>query len=133
MNKLKHAKFYILIIIIFVLFFNCNEKINNPGNDLVFPDSKVSFVRHVQPLFNYKCSITGCHDDDPQNTRLSLTSYYEATKYPGIIVSGLPDNSVLIQRLDGRLQPRMPLYRDTLSKNQYNGLRTWIKEGALNN
>ncbi len=124
------------VIIYFLLLFSlmcCNNSINDSGNNIEFPASNVSYSKHVQPLFNYKCNYSSCHGSETTTNRLVLISYIDATRYPGIIVPRYPDNSILIQRLDGRLQPRMPLSRDTLSRNQYNGIKTWIKEGALNN
>lgn len=124
-----------VIIYIFLIFYliSCNSNINDSGNNIEFPASNVSYSKHVQPLFNYKCSYSSCHGSETTTNRLVLVSYIDATRYPGIIIPRYPDNSILIQRLDGRLQPRMPLSRDTLSRNQYNGIKTWIKEGALNN
>jgi hypothetical protein len=130
MKKILFLNLVILVILL-LSFLNCDDSGN--ADDIVFPSSGVSFTEHVQPLFTYKCTMSGCHEADPQNTRLSLVSYYETTRYAGIVVGGYPDNSVLVQRLNGRLVPRMPLYMDTLSSNHYNGIRTWIKEGALNN
>jgi hypothetical protein len=133
---MKNSDF--LKIVFLFLFFSlniigCKDQIVDNSKDIIFPSSKVSYSQHVQPLFNNRCSYPSCHDDDPVNTRLTLTSYFGLTKYPGIVVPGLPDNSILIQRLDGRLKPRMPFMRDTLIPNHYNGLKTWIKEGALAN
>jgi hypothetical protein len=121
------------ISLVFILFYSGCEGTTDAGDSIVFPSSGVSYSEHVQPMFSYKCTYSSCHGTETTNSRLVLTSYYEATTYPGIIVARLPNNSILIQRLDGRLQPRMPLSRDTLSKNQYNGMVTWIKEGAKNN
>ena len=124
--------FFIPIVCI-LIYFGCSDGVTNAGDNIVFPASNVSYSKYVQPVFNYKCTYSSCHGVETTSSRLVLTSYYDATKYPGVIVPHLPDNSILIQRLDGRLQPRMPYSRDTLSKNQYNGIRTWINEGALNN
>jgi hypothetical protein len=130
---MKYLKILFFFIFISLVIFSCDQT-TDPSKDLVFPTSKVSYGSQVQLLFNYRCALPGCHDDNPVNTRLSLTSYYGAVlQYPGIVVSGMPDNSILIQRLKGLPPPKMPLLKDTLSLNHLNGLRTWIKEGALNN
>jgi hypothetical protein len=130
---MKKIIFFLPILFFIILNFGCKDSLGDSGGNVDFPVSNVSYSQHVQPLFNYKCTYSSCHGVETTSSRLVLASYYDATKYPGIIVPKLPDNSILIQRLDGRLQPRMPLSRDTLSRNNYNGLRTWIKEGALNN
>jgi hypothetical protein len=133
MKSKNYLKILLFILFGVVVFMSCKDQITDNSKDLVFPGSKVSYSQHVQPLFDYRCDMTTCHDNEPANTRLSLTSYFGLTKYPGIVVPGLPDNSILIQRLDGRLRPRMPLKGDTLIPNHLTGLRTWIKEGALAN
>lgn len=130
---MKKSICLLFCIFVIISFAGCSDNINDSGNNIDFPSTNVSYSKHVQQLFNYKCAYSSCHGIETTTNRLVLTSYYDATKYPGIIVPRLPDNSILIQRLDGRLQPRMPLSRDTLSRNQYTGIRTWIKEGALNN
>lgn len=101
--------------------------------DVVFPEANVSYARHVQSLFNTTCALAGCHDDISRQSNLSLTSYQNATARPGIIVPFRADASVLVQRIEGRLQPRMPLNRSPLNTNQINGIKTWINEGARNN
>jgi len=52
---------------------------------------------------------------------------------PRLVVSGQSNNSLLIQRLDGRIQPRMPFNLTPLTQNQLDGVKKWIDEGALNN
>ncbi len=100
---------------------------------IVFPATNVSYGQHVQPLFNLTCAVSGCHDDATKQSNLSLTSYVNATARPGIIVLGNPDASVLVQRIEGTIQPRMPFNRAPLNDNQIKGIRQWIKEGAKNN
>lgn len=102
-------------------------------SDVVFPESNVSYARHVQPLFNTTCALAGCHDDATRQSNLSLTSYQNATARAGIIVPGNAEGSVLVQRIEGRLGSRMPLNRAPLSSNQINGIKKWINEGARNN
>jgi hypothetical protein len=40
---------------------------------------------------------------------------------------------LLVQRIDGRIAPRMPLNSQALTTNQINGIKKWIDEGAMNN
>jgi hypothetical protein len=130
---MKYLKIVLFFVFISFVIISCDET-SDPSKSLVFPASNVSYGSHVQVLFNYKCALPGCHDEAPSATRLSLTSYYgTVVQYNGIVIPGMPDNSILIQRLKGSLIPRMPLLKDTLSQNHYIGLRTWIKEGAKNN
>jgi len=114
--------------------FGCSKD-DNPtsASTIVFPDANVSYSQHVQPLFNTTCALSGCHDDATRQSNLSLTSYQNATARPGIIVPGNADGSILVQRIDGRLQPQMPYQRQPLNSNQINGIKKWINEGAKNN
>ncbi len=112
----------------------CKDSVIEPA-DIVFPASGVSFARHVQPLFNEACAFSGCHGGGAgQQSSLLLTSYdnlmFTTLK---VVERGLPDQSVLVQRIEGKIGQRMPLYRPALETNQINGIRTWITEGALNN
>jgi hypothetical protein len=115
------------------LLSSCSKDSNPTSSDIVFPSSNVSYSQHVQPLFNTSCAVSGCHDDATRQNNLSLTSYTNATARPGIIIPGDAQNSVLAQRIDGRLQPQMPFQRPPLNSNQINGIKTWINEGAKNN
>lgn len=117
------------------LFFAACSKSTAPGssNDIVFPDRNVKYSVSVQPLFNRTCAFSGCHDDGSQAGGLSLTSYFNATARPGTIIPGDPDHSILIERVEGRILPRMPYGRDTLTANQQVGLRQWVLEEAKNN
>lgn len=131
----------------FVLFtswavWSCKDDIAGDGPiDIVFPDSNVSYGRHVQPLFDRGCAFSGCHGYDTfSDMGFSLDTYQHATSRVGIIVPCFPneacnpENSILIRRvegLDGR--PRMPLLRPALNANQINGLKEWIRRGAQNN
>ena len=109
----------------------CKDENNPITPDIVFPDSAVSYVAHVQPLFNQACAFAGCHDDGPHPSALRLTSY-AGVMDPQllVVIPGDTVNSRLAMRVTGRIAPQMPLYRPPLSQNQIHGLLTWIQEGA---
>ena len=116
------------------LLLGCGKDSNpTTPSDITFPESNVSYARHVQPLFLTTCATAGCHDDATRQFNLSLTTYEKATERAGIIVRFDPDQSVLVQRIEGKILPRMPFNRPPLNDNQIKGIRTWIKEGAKNN
>lgn len=115
----------------------CKDSVADPDggspSDVVFPASNVSYQEHVQPLFNQTCALAGCHDDG-QNQRVRLTSYGNLVfANPPVLVEGVPDQSLLVLRIEGRLGQRMPLNRNPLNQNQINGIRAWVAEGARNN
>ena len=102
--------------------------------DIVFPDSNISYIRYVQPLFNLKCNFSGCHDDGTQAGGLSLTNYFSAISVPGVIVPKDTAHSILVQRITGAIQPMMPPPPSSpLTQNQIQGLKKWIAEGAKYN
>jgi len=43
---------------------------------------------------------------------------------------GQPDNSYLVQRIDGTVTPRMPLGGAPLSTEEIDAIRQWILDGA---
>ena len=106
---------------------NSGNTITQP-RDVVFPDSNVSFVRHVQPLLQLGCAFNGCH---AETSRIPLDSYVNLFRTPGLIVPGLPQNSMLWQVVAGQLPHTYPL--SSLTPNHRTGISVWIREGALNN
>ena len=50
-----------------------------------------------------------------------------------VVIPGNPRKSILIQRLTGELQPRMPLGGAPISEEAIATVETWILEGAPNN
>jgi hypothetical protein len=50
-----------------------------------------------------------------------------------VVIPGDPDNSLLIKRLEGTINPQMPLDKPPLSQPQIDTIRDWIAEGALDN
>ena len=50
-----------------------------------------------------------------------------------VVVSGSPETSDLVFRIEGRVGQRMPLNRNPLNQNQINGIRAWIAEGLQRN
>jgi len=99
--------------------------------DIVFPTSgTVSYQRYVQPLFNEVCNYSGCHDDASQAGNLSLTGYINLKSAPGVVISKDTLHSILIQRVTGQGPIMPPAPFSSLNKNQIQGLKAWIMQGA---
>lgn len=115
--------------------WSCKDNITGEGPfDIVFPDSNISYNGLIQPLFDRGCAISGgCHAGEDPAAGLGMESYLRLTDRVGIVVPGSPDESLLQLRIDGRLNPRMPLNRPPLTDNQIRGIGRWILEGAINN
>jgi len=130
------AVFVLVLAQILVALSSCKDTITDPDQpiNVVFPDSIVSYSQHVEPLFQQGCAFGQCHGSASAGSlNLESPSYNKLLSRPGLVVSRESNNSVLVQRLDGRLQPRMPLNRTQLTQNQINGIKKWIDEGAANN
>lgn len=132
---MKYNILFGAIFLAFVLAAGCKDTVTNQSVDEhQIPASNVSYNKDIQPLFEVKCNNSGCHDDQSKAGGLSLTSYQNTTSDPTIIVAGYPENSRLIWSITpGSSNPMPPLDRPQLTKNQRDGIATWIKEGAKAN
>lgn len=111
-------------------FLSCSseDSITNPQN-IVFPESDVKFQNHVLPLLRLTCGVGGCHNATSEKP---LTNYTEIVSSTGLVIAGMPNESVLIQFMEGTL-PHPGIVNYTYTDNHKTGVRTWIKEGAKNN
>lgn len=104
--------------------------VNNP-NDVVFPDSNVSYRNHVQPFLGTRCMP--CHDSYNAAGGIRLTSYsYLMFDRPNLVVQGKPEQSLLIMVLEQEI-PHLSGNFQNIPSSQIRGVRTWIAEGAKNN
>jgi hypothetical protein len=129
--------FFLFLYFIFLVssgLISCKDTQTNPSSEIVFPNDSVSFTRHVGPLFQQKCTGSSCHGGSAPQAGLNLeyTSSYQALMYhnPTLVVPR-NTNCLLMERLDGRFLPQMPLPKSPqLNQNQINGVKIWIEEGA---
>lgn len=142
MNALKTAVVIAALLALAWIAMTCKESSTDAGkSDIVFPDSNVSYGKHVGPLFLQACAYPGCHSDDTFDAMgFSLDAYERATARPGIIIACQPkqpcnpEASILVRRIEGLDgKNRMPLFQTPLNDNQIKGIKTWIREGAQNN
>ena len=99
----------------------------------------ISFAEDIMPIFRGRC--VGCHQSGGagfEKSGLDLTSYegvMKGTKHGPMVIAKDPDSSNLMWLLDWRASPelRMPHGTKKLSTCDRNDIRTWIREGALNN
>lgn len=133
---IKKINFLLVISVTAIIFIaGCDDTINQEDLDSkIIPSSNVSFSQHIQPVFNARCSNAGCHNSIDRRAGLSLATWADATGNSQIIFPGLPDNSKLVWSIEGRSAfPMPPVGYRPLTKNQIDGIKTWIKEGAKNN
>ncbi len=113
----------------------CDDTINISDIDnKIIPTFNVSYSQHIQPVLTAKCARAGCHDDQTREGGLSLTSYSNTTQSYLVVAPLLPQNSKLVWSIEGTSGNIMPpLGYPPVTKNQIDGIKTWIKEGAKNN
>ncbi len=128
---------YLSVIILLLFIASCDKK----KPDLLQP----TFSSIYENIFSKKCALYTCHSSAfaEESGKLDLmneTSYsslvnVKSVTFPDIlrIKPGDPDNSLLINRLDGTVIVAPPLERTSVSEEELNIIRTWIKNGALNN
>jgi WD40 repeat protein/mono/diheme cytochrome c family protein len=93
----------------------------------------VSYTREIKPILNRQCAA--CHQPQSKQSDLLLTSYegfQKGGRKGAAWVAGKPDDSVVIQYITGKLQPRMPLGGKPLADEQIALFRRWIEQGAAN-
>jgi hypothetical protein len=127
-------KYFIILILTFVVIIaqSCDDTLTSSDIDnLVMPDSNVSYKAHVAPVFEVKC--VPCHNSQRSEAGLDLSSWVNATRDPTIIFPGSDSTSILVYSIE-RLPPYAPMPpNEWLNRNHINGIRTWIREGAQNN
>jgi len=127
----------ILAIGVFILSFSsCGNNVTE-GNEIIFPAQNVSYQLHVEPFMRFTCAYYGCHSTESRAGGRDLSSYNALVNDPinlGLVIPYQSDNSNLI-----RMLKRNGEYYHTFSEewrygpNQFEGMKKWIDEGALNN
>jgi hypothetical protein len=115
--------------IVLLAISSCKDSSNpiTKLDEIVFPDTGISYERQVQPLFNVGCAFAGCHDNA---NNLDLTRYLAWYKNPLVIIPGDTSKSTLVWSIEAQPgSPAMPPAKP-LSRNQITGLKRWILEGA---
>ena len=91
----------------------------------------VSYYNDLRPVIQRECQ--GCHQPASMMGGLDLTSH-EAIKAGGqtgmVFKTGSPDESSLVARLTGKLEPRMPMGQDPLADAEIDLFRRWVQDGG---
>jgi hypothetical protein len=127
-------KYFILsaITLVIIISQSCDDTLTSSEIDnLVMPDSNVSYSAHIAPVFEVKC--VPCHNSQRSEAGIDLSSWVNATRDPSIIFPGSDSTSILVFSIE-RFPPYAPMPpNEWLKRNHINGVRTWIREGAQNN
>lgn len=124
----------LVTILILTGFTSCTNTFDS-GNDIVFPDSNVSYQLHVEPFMRLTCAYYGCHSFDYRAGGRDLSTYdalMDAQMNLGLIIPYQSNNSILIKIM------KLEYYHTyseqwRINQNQVKGLAKWIDEGALRN
>ena len=132
--KKFYPRIYITLIVASLIVFaqSCDDSLTSTEVDnIVMPDSNVSYSLHIAPVFEFRC--VQCHNSSRKEAGLDLSSWSTATSDPSIIARGSDSTSILVWAIEGL--PPYPLMPPTgrMVDNHIDGIRTWIREGALNN
>lgn len=115
-----------------VVAASCSDTATESVSDLdkiVFPASKISYNRTIQPLFNIGCAVNGCHDVATKASNLDLSDYIGIKqRFFDVVLVRDTVKSRLIWYIDGRLVSSQ--WHRPLNNNQVTGFKRWIMEGA---
>jgi hypothetical protein len=103
--------------------------------EVVSSGTLISYSADIQPIFDSNCAGSQCHVPGP-TFGLSLGSYAQLMQggnSGAVVIPGDPDNSVIIRRLEGDIQPQMPFQRQPLPQATIDLIRDWIAAGAHDN
>jgi len=92
---------------------------------------QVDFNRDILPILRASCF--SCHGPDKQRGGLRLDRPKDALKggVSGVaLLPGKSGDSLLVKRITGQEEPRMPMGAVPLSSRQIDLIRAWIDEGA---
>ncbi len=91
-------------------------------------DSGICFERDIQPIFNSKCAMSGCHDAGTKAEGYLLDNYNHIVRKG--LVKGSANNSEIYEEIvDGKMPPRG---YTKLSSSELALIREWIDAGAPN-
>ena len=91
----------------------------------------IDYQRQVHPILAERCLL--CHSRDKRKGGLSLATYADALeggRTGAAIRPGNSAGSLLVRRLAGEIEPRMPMGQPPLSSAEIDLIRSWIDQGA---
>lgn len=97
--------------------------------------AELVFGASAGPILLKNCALSGCHGEQNPQVGLRLTSWEDVVKGSEageVVVPFAPEQSLLLDMVTGRGQPRMPFNRPPLDAASIDTLRLWIAQGARN-
>jgi hypothetical protein len=118
-----------------LILFGC-KKSTNSEEEIILPESDITYFKHIQKLFGAKCATPGCHTYLDRAGDLDLTNYPEimtkTVQGELIVIPEFGEQSFLyiILMQNYKDTPKMPLDGPYLNSNNTEGVKIWIDEGA---
>jgi hypothetical protein len=91
------------------------------------PPQSVSFKNQLEPLFNTKCALSGCHVSGAHKPYMTTGSSYLQIVNGGFVNTGIPKESILYKMINGEMRE----YISSATDRQL--VYDWIRNGAPNN
>ena len=119
--------------------WTCKDDVSGGDSGvIVFPDSNVSYMNQVQPLFDRGCGgqSSQCHGSETFAGRGFSLDSYDGLMFGQrtVVIRSQPDASALVLSIEGKSGSKMPPQGFLpINDNQTKGIRQWVKEGAQNN
>ncbi len=123
----------ISLVLLSNLINSCGDDAVSSGNDIVFPEKNVSYYEHVHPYMKLTCAYAGCHSASSIAGGLVLETHIDLMSIPLFVLPGDPENSILVQKLDGRSPFKAYCYQGYVKESVVTGISKWIEEGAQPN
>ena len=126
-----------LFLVLIISLSNCKNKVEEPQMDMR------GFPQEIGDIMLNQCATAGCHTDQSKIAAggLSLSSWdklFEGSKGGAPVIPYRADQSYLMYAInpgygdDVVLSPTMPFNASPLSVDQYNLVKDWINNGAMN-
>lgn len=135
MRKINQIVLIVLgINFLLLILLGCDDTLTaDDVNNIVMPDSNVSYANHIAAVFELKC--VSCHQPTRREGGVDLSTWSAIVADPRIVFPGSDSTSVLVWTIERRsgFPPMPPLQYQGLILNHIKGIRTWIREGAKNN
>lgn len=102
-----------------------------PLNQVV--TTTVSFKSDIIPILTKNCALGGCHATGGHAPVLTSQLAYNSLINGSFIDMKTPENSIIYERLTGKVPPAMPIGRPANPSNIEGLILAWIKQGAKDN
>jgi len=95
------------------------------------PPALIDYDRQVHAILAEKC--LACHNAEKRSGGLSLANYQDVLsggRTGAAVKPGSSATSLVVKRITGAIQPRMPFGGDALADSEIALIRSWIDQGA---